>query len=773
MFIATFASIRARRARVAHSGCRALAAMALLLIPAAAPAADVSIKPGDRVIQAQIQTPAQLQLIESMDLDIWSHEHGIGPVDIHVSTAERQALDAAGITYTTLMDDLLAAYERERAGNAEGGPWSAYMDLPTIIAFINNLATLRPDLCQVIDIGDTIEGRDIFAIRITGPNPGPKPAVFYHGLQHAREWVTGPTVLYLANHLVTTYDADPCIRDLVDRTEIFLAPCVNPDGYAHSWVNSNTRLWRKNRRLNGDGTYGVDLNRNWGYQWGGGGSSGTPSNETYRGTAPFSEPETTSLSNFILAHPNIAAYMDYHSYSQLLMWPWGYECILPPEPDASTFDFIGSAMRAQIFAVHGVDYVDGPVCSTIYQASGTSVDWVYGAAGRTPYTIELRPAGGNPGFLLPPEQILPNCEENLPGILHLTRWASSGVLIDLPPGVAAPATLIAGQPTPITVTITPRLEAYVPGSGTLHYRLAGPGPFTAVPLTNAGGNSYAAALPAFPCGAQIEYYFSALGSEGYQAALPCAAPTNVYGAVAVEVAFADDFESDLGWSAAVSGATAGQWQRGVPVNDPSWDYDPAADADGSGSCFLTQNTLGNSDVDNGAVLLTSPAMDLSGGDIRIEYAYYLNLTNQNGADRLLVEINTADGVGPWTQIALHTSNGGLSWRWHVIDQPALDAAGVVPSAASRLRFTANDANPQSVVEAGVDALRITRTCDLACPTILGDMNADGGLSGLDIAGFVDANLLPPNYHPCADLAAPAGVLDPADLAAFVAALLAA
>jgi len=746
-----------------------LTAGVFLLANGPARAADVAIRPGDQVVRVIVQTPAQLQAMEAMDLDIWSHEYGVGPLDVHVSPTQLQALNNLGLTFEVLIDDLVAAYERERGGPEGGGTWTAYMDLPTIIAFINNLAAQRPDLCQVIDIGDTIENREIWAIRITGATPGPKPGVLYHGLQHCREWITGPMVLYLANHLVTNYDTDPCIQDLVDRTEIFIVPVMNPDGYAYTWIDSNTRLWRKNRRNNGDGTFGVDLNRNWAYGWGGGGSSGTPSSETYRGTAPFSEPETTAMSNFITAHPNITCHMDYHSYSQLVMWPFGTVCTPPPEPDATLFDVLGSAMRDLIYDVHREVYVDGPICPTLYQASGASVDWVYATAGRTSLTIELRPTA-SPGFLLPPDQILPVCQENLEAILHETRWASSGVVIG--PIGGAPR-FIAGQPTVVNCTIVPRLEGLMAGSGMLHYRTGGTGPFTTVALNDLGSYAYSATIPAQTCGATVQYYFSASGNAGFQAALPCGGAEAPFIGKVVELAFGDNFETSQGWTTAVNGATAGFWERGVPVNDPNWSWDPATDADGSGQCYLTQNALGNTDVDNGSVILTSPAIDMTGGDVLIEYAYYLALSNQTGGvDRLLVEINTNNGVGPWTQIALHaTTYNWVPWRWVSIDHAALNAAGVTPSATTRLRFTANDANPQSNVEAGVDALSVYVHCAAACPTLLGDMNGDSVLNGRDITGFVDANLLPPNYHPCADMAAPTGTLDASDLSAFVAALI--
>src|SRR5690606_31874472 len=141
------------------------------------------------------------------------------------------------------------------------------------------------------------------------------------------------------------------------------------------------------------------------------------------------------------------------------------------------------------------------------------------------------------------------------------------------------------------------------------------------------------------------------------------------------VTFADNFQLDLGWTAEVIGATAGAWQRGVPVNDPSWEYTPATDADGSGSCYLTQNIMGNSDVDNGAVRLTSPVFDLSPQG-SVSYYYFLTLTNTTGnVDRLLVEMNDGQSAS-WMQVALHTSDTGREWVWNKITSSQIAAAGL-------------------------------------------------------------------------------------------------
>ncbi len=127
------------------------------------------------------------------------------------------------------------------------------------------------------------------------------------------------TAMFLANALIDGASSNARIARILSTCEIFILPSVNPDGYEHTWTTA--RLWRKNRRDNGNGTFGVDPNRNWGFQWGRGGASTDPASETYRGTAAFSEPETQPLRDFFYAHPNIVGHMDYHSYSQLLLWP--------------------------------------------------------------------------------------------------------------------------------------------------------------------------------------------------------------------------------------------------------------------------------------------------------------------------------------------------------------------------------------------------------------------------------------------------------------------
>ena len=340
--------------------------------------------------------------------------------------------------------------------------------------------------------------------------------------------------------------------------------------------------------------------------------------------------------------------------------------------------------------------------------------------------------------------------------------------IEFPDGL--PEYLAPGVPTTLTVRITDVAETYVPGSGLLHYRYDG-GTFLTSALTSIGGDLYEATLPAATCGATPEYYVSAEGNEGATVYNPVDAPATVFTALVGEVIviMVDSFETDLGWTAENLGASHGDWQRGIPVNDPDWDYDPESDADGSGQCYLTENQAGNTDVDGGAVRLTSPVFDMSEGGT-IEYDYYFYLTDATGGfDMLLVEISDDGGVSNWTEITRHNTDGNIYWRHHQIEESDLTSAGVALTTTMRIRFTANDADPQSIVEAGIDGFSIAR---VECESfICGDIDGSGGIPDVGDLMYLVTYLFqsgpPPPVLDAADVDA-SGFIDAGDLTAMVA-----
>ena len=236
--------------------------------------------------------------------------------------------------------------------------------------------------------------------------------------------------------------------------------------------------------------------------------------------------------------------------------------------------------------------------------------------------------------------------------------------------------------------------------------------FQSVQMTQVSGGLHSAQLPGPSCGALYEVYFAATTVDCGLLFEPMAGPA---GPLSSEVgmqaqSFADNFQTDLGWLAENLGATSGDWQRGVPVNDPNWAYDPASDGDGSGSCYMTQNTTGNTDVDNGAVRLTSPAFTL-GQSTSVHFDYYLRLTASNSLDQLLVEMSSNGQSGPWFVVEDLRTDGGLDWRGVEIEPAEWSAAGLVTSSDARMRFTALDADGQSIVEAGIDGFVVA---DVSC-----------------------------------------------------------
>ncbi len=313
-----------------------------------------------------------------------------------------------------------------------------------------------------------------------------------------------------------------------------------------------------------------------------------------------------------------------------------------------------------------------------------------------------------------------------------------------------------------TVQIVEVAGELLPETAALHYAVGGE--YLSVPLAAAGDGLFTALFPPLACGSTVEYYFSAESTSGITVRNPLSGPSGAYHALvagSTVLVLADDMQADLGWSPQNLGAPSGDWERGVPVNDPGWDYDPESDSDGSGQCYLTANAPGNTDVDNGAVRLTSPQLNMSNGDgVFISYDYFFNITNPDGVDRLLVEISSNDLSGPWTEIASHDTDGDLAWQTHVIDGTALDSAGVNLTATTRLRFTVNDDGSQNIVEAGLDAFALRSY--LCAQPVTADLNGDAVVDAADLA------LLLGSWGPCpaacpADLNGDGGV-DAADLA---------
>jgi len=187
-------------------------------------------------------------------------------------------------------------------------------------------------------------------------------------------------------------------------------------------------MWRKTRKPNsGTSCVGTDPNRNWPYMWNRGGSSPDPCNDAYHGSAPGSETEPMAIANLVKNTPRVMGYMDIHSYSQLFMSAWGYTTALPR--DYTRMLQLMTPIVNSIASIHGRRYREGNIASTIYVASGSSVDYTYGELGVVySWAVELRDTGQY-GFILPANQIRPQGEEFMAGVMVManaikTEWYS-------------------------------------------------------------------------------------------------------------------------------------------------------------------------------------------------------------------------------------------------------------------------------------------------------------------------------------------------------------
>ncbi len=344
-----------------------------------------------QLVRVEVTEERQLVILRTLDgmrdgLEIWTDRPGIGPVDVRVSATHKQKLLEHGLDHRVVVADL--GRQREDLFSAAADSFfDGYRTYDEHVAFMAGLVAAYPQLAQIVNLGSSVEGRDLLAIRITG-GTGQKPAVFFHGAQHGNE-ITNPAVLaFTAEQLLTQYGTAPVVTSLVDDLEWFLLPITNPDGYV-----ANTR----------HNANGFDLNRN----WGGPGS-----------TADFSQPETAALRDFFALHPNIVAHIDFHTYGYMILWPWGHTdefCL-----DHLTFERLGNGMAERILDVRGVDYYKrGPMNTTIYPVRGGSVDYVYGELAIGSWVFEV---GGS--YAVPTYQIVPTARDLVPAMLYVAAWAS-------------------------------------------------------------------------------------------------------------------------------------------------------------------------------------------------------------------------------------------------------------------------------------------------------------------------------------------------------------
>lgn len=381
-------------------------------------------------VYANAQQQAQLHQA-GVCLDHGKHKQNTW-IETDLSAEEINILQQQGIKTDILVADVQALYQQTSTekglkattycGNSfEGfnnpvhfkyGTMGGYPTYTQIMSDLDSMYILYPGLVKqktAIAPYTTQNGHTIDWMRISdNPNVNEnEPKMLITALHHAREPASVHQLLYFMWYLLENYGTNPEITWLLDHTEIYFVPVVNPDGYLY---NESTNpggggMWRKNRRNNGDGTYGVDLNRNYSYQWGVSGTSGTTSSDVYKGPSAFSEPETQAIRDFTILHQFKLA-LNYHTYGNLLLHPYGYDYVATP--DDAYFTRIGSLLVSESDLI-------SEQAVTLYPAAGDSDDWMYGDISAKPKVFALTPEVGpnNLGFWPPMAQIENICHSTM------------------------------------------------------------------------------------------------------------------------------------------------------------------------------------------------------------------------------------------------------------------------------------------------------------------------------------------------------------------------
>jgi carboxypeptidase T len=607
----------------------AAVAVALAMTPSTSPAAAPSGAADRQTSAAYVVVGAKtfdhVNAVAQTGAAVDFIEHG--RVYITAVPGEVKAIRALGFTVEA------APAPPSRVAPGQEGPQLAfppqdsnYHDYNEMVSEINALVASKPAIARKLSMGNSYEGRDMPVIKIsdnvmTDEN---EPEVLYNAHQHAREHLTVEMALYLLHQFLDLYGTDSRITNLVNSREIWIAPDMNPDGGEYDIATGSYRSWRKNRQPNaGSSNVGTDLNRNWSYQWGCcGGSSGTTSSETYRGPSAFSAPETQRLRDFVNSRvvggvQQIKVNIDFHTYSELVLWPYGYTTAnTAPGLNAdaqSTFATIGNQMAAS-------NGFTPEQSSDLYIADGTSIDWMWGAHQIFAYTLELYPASSNPGFY-PPDEVIPaQTSRNREASLLLAEYADC--------------------------------------------------PYRAI-------------------GKQAQY----CGATGTQVYL-------------------DNFETATGWTtnpSATDTATSGAWERGDPeATDSSGPKQLGTTVSGVNDLVtarLAGGSAGANDIDTGTTSVRSPLITLpASGTLTLNLSYYLGHgSNSSSADFFRVSIVHNGGTTQVLNVVGAATDRDAAWTG--------GTANLTPYAGQQIRIliAAADASGASLVEAGVDDVRITQS----------------------------------------------------------------
>ncbi|KAF9934564.1 hypothetical protein BGZ67_003792 [Mortierella alpina] len=398
---------------------------------------------GHHVVRAHITNQEQLDTLIAnervLKLDYFTHDKLIGgPIDFHIMPTAFKDFQRLGLNHTIRIENIqvlldqeahdskasqttknmlkrsLEAAEREQPANVTLKWFESYHPYERHMDWLSLQIVSHSDVARGFTVGKSHEVREQAGIIIgSGPNN-----VVFHGLQHAREWITGSVVEFLIEQLLA--GDDERVSGYLGKYTFHIIPIMNPDGFVIS--QTMHRLHRKNAQRFKD-WIGVDINRNWGFHWNEGGGSDDPCENDYRGPSAFSTPEARNVGKYLRETPNVVCYIDFHAYSQLLLTPYAFL----GTPSANYVTYLKPLAQSAATAmekVNGLKFKAGDAGSRVYQVSGVSIDYAYSVGVGAPLVAELRDEGQY-GFLLPGDQIRAS------GWRHGPLWLISWIRDDI------------------------------------------------------------------------------------------------------------------------------------------------------------------------------------------------------------------------------------------------------------------------------------------------------------------------------------------------------
>nr|XP_002125602.1 carboxypeptidase B [Ciona intestinalis] len=390
---------------------------------------------GDQVLRFTSEDLATRELLrlvgQQHQLKFWREpERMVGPVDMHVPahkvTELKQLLRQYGIEYDVMIDDVQEVIDAQVTPrlpqlNLAEFDYNKYHTFQEIDQWVTDYTTAHKKHLTKIKVGVTYQNTTFHAVKIsTGGSM--KPAFVIDCGIHADEWIGPATCIHVIKNLTEHKGLTTKVGKILESVDFYLIPSANPDGYNYTWTKN--RLWRKTRSPTSGGCFGVDPNRNWDVNWSGPGASSDPCNDDYYGPHVWSEANVRSQRDFVNGIPNLHAYIDVHSYSQLWMFPYSYTFKLAE--DYHLLSTIANQSVAAIKDVHGKVYTPGPISKTIYIASGSTADYFYVHDKlKCVFAAELRDTGKH-GMLLPESEIQPTAEETFAGLMVIADHVMNG-----------------------------------------------------------------------------------------------------------------------------------------------------------------------------------------------------------------------------------------------------------------------------------------------------------------------------------------------------------